>query len=81
MLTYIMESEDKHQGGTTYEGGSGLNFDIGYVYMMGSFGLGLQLNYYSLEYDEVNANGTAATANPVYERTMLYPSIAMNLSF
>jgi hypothetical protein len=81
MLTYIMESEDQHQGGTKYESGSGLNFDIGYVYMMGAVGVGAQLNYYALEYDEVTTAGTAGTANPTYERSMIFPSIALSFAF
>lgn len=73
--TYFLKSK-YDAGGTNYDG-KGFSVDLGYVFNVGSFGLGPLLSYRSWTYDK--QNGIAAT--PELKQSNIVPSIQLFFSF
>lgn len=69
--TYFLKSELEQMEGTGYA------IEIGYVFNVGSVGIGPLLSYRHWEYDE--NDGVAMTSN--FEQSNLYPSVQFQFTF
>ncbi len=81
--TYLVfaERENKSSSSTTmYKDGKGLQIDAGYAMTVGSFGLGPQLTWRSIEYKKVQVNGGTDSSTSL-KRTEIRPMIALFFHF
>lgn len=74
-LTYFLKSE-LEVGNTEYSG-YGYNFEIGYLFGLGSWSLGPSLTYRYFSYDDIDG----ADLDPEYENTRLLPYVTFQFQF
>lgn len=77
MFTYYVQTELRPSAAVRFSGGTGTQFDLGYRWMMGSWGLGPYLSMRNLTYSKQQTNGADVTMTENRQWNRFYPYIAI----
>ena len=78
--SYFLSTNDNLPNGTSFSGGSGYEFELGYDYNVTSnFYIGISLIYNSFSWNQLNAGGSTISQNNA--QTDTYPALGIGFQF